>query len=175
MSKKNMQIIGFARQTVQKHRSSKNSFIRFGITILYIFWNVFQTFRRVVSDKEFRSILLLQMLHSKNVHQTTPLTYMDRYPTIFSACRDYFDNKNDIKILSYGCSTGEEVLTLRNYFPNAQIIGADINKHSLKKCREHPVDEKISFIYSTPREIQSNGPFDAIFLYGCLTTTAALH
>ena len=93
---------------------------------------------------------------------------MNRYPEIFSACRDYFDNKKDIKILSYGCSTGEEVLTLRNYFPNAQIIGAEINKHSLKKCREHPVDEKITFIYSTPHEIQKNGPFDAIFCMAVL-------
>ncbi len=94
-------------------------------------------------DKDFRSILLLQLLNSKNVHQTTSLTYMDRYPTIFSACRYYFDGKQDLKILSYGCSTGEEVLTLRRYFPNAHIIGADINKHSLARCRKLPVDEKL--------------------------------
>ena len=96
-------------------------------------------------------------------------------PTIFSACRDYFDGKQDLKILSYGCSTGEEVLTLRQYFPNAHIIGADINKHSLAICRKLPVDEKITFIYSTPSEIQKYGPFRCNFLHGCLATKAALH
>ena len=61
--------------------------------------------------------------------------------------------RQDIKILSYGCSTGEEVLTLRNYFPNAHIIGAEINKHSLAKCRQLPVDEKINLhILNTSRD-----------------------
>lgn len=93
---------------------------------------------------------------------------MDRYPTIFSACRDYFDRKQELKILSYGCSTGEEVLTLRKYFPNAHIIGVDINKRSIAKCRELPEDEKITFLYSSPNEIKKYGPFDAIFCMAVL-------
>jgi ubiquinone/menaquinone biosynthesis C-methylase UbiE len=93
---------------------------------------------------------------------------MDRYPILFSACRDYFNGKQDLKILSYGCSTGEEVLTLRRYFPTAQIIGADINKKSLAKCRKLPVDEKINFVYSTIDEIKKYGPFDAIFCMAVL-------
>ncbi|WP_084362110.1 class I SAM-dependent methyltransferase [Robertmurraya korlensis] len=71
-------------------------------------------------------------------------------------------------MLSYGCSTGEEVLTLRSYFPTAQIIGADINKRSLETCRKLPVDEKISFIYSTPSEIKKHGKFDVIFCMAVL-------
>lgn len=93
---------------------------------------------------------------------------MNRYPKIFSACQEYFKGKEDLKILSYGCSTGEEVLTLRRYFPTAQIIGADINKRSLETCRKLPVDDKISFIYSTPSEIQKHGKFDAIFCMAVL-------
>ena len=117
ITKIGMQIIGTAKQTVKEHRSSKSPIIRFGVSIFYVLWNAATTARRVCVDKDFRSILLLQLLNSKNVHQTTSLTYMDRYPTIFSACRDYFDGKQDLKILSYGCSTGEEVLTLRQIFP----------------------------------------------------------
>lgn len=41
---------------------------------------------------------------------------MDRYPVTFSACRDYFKDINNIKILSYGCSTGEEVLNFTKIF-----------------------------------------------------------
>ncbi|SEC08196.1 class I SAM-dependent methyltransferase [Paenibacillus sp. GP183] len=163
-----MQIIGTAKQSVKEHRSSKSPIIRLLVSILYVLWNTAKTAIRVCVDTDFRSILLLQLLNSKNVHQTTPLTYMDRYPTIFSACRDYFDGKQDLKILSYGCSTGEEVLTLRRYFPTAHIIGAEINKRSLAICRKLPVDEKITFLYSTISEIQKYGHFDAIFCMAVL-------
>ena len=158
-----LQIIGNTKQTVIKQRSSKNPIIRLGVSILYVLWNTTRIVIRVCADPDFRSICLLQLLNSKNVHQTTSLTFMDRYPMIFSACRDYFNGKQDLKILSYGCSTGEEVLTLRQYFPTAQIIGAEINKRSLEKCKELHVDGKITFLYSTFCEIQKHGPYDVIF------------
>lgn len=163
-----MQIIGIAKQRVKKHRSSKNPTIRLWISILDVLWNAARTVIRICVDRDFRSILFLQLLNSKNVHQTTSLTYMDRYPTIFSACRDYFGGKQDLRILSYGCSTGEEVLTLRQYFPTAHIVGTDINKSSLAKCRNLPVDEKITFVYSTPSEIKKHGHFDIIFCMAVL-------
>lgn len=161
-------ILGTAKQTVKNYKSHKNPIIRMGVSNLYFLWNAIQTTKQAFVDKDYRAILLLQLFNSNNVHQTTPLTYMDRYPTIFSACKDYLDGKEDLKILSYGCSTGEEVLTLRKYFPNAQIIGAEINKRSLDKCRMLPVDENISFIYSTHDEIMKHGKFDAIFCMAVL-------
>jgi hypothetical protein len=168
IAKLGMQIIETAKLAVKEHHSSKNPIIRSLVIMLYTFRDFFKSAKRICLDEDFRSILLLQLLNAKNVHQTTALTYMDRYPNIFSACREFFDEKKDLKILSYGCSTGEEVLTLRRYFPTAQIIGADINKHSLEICKKIPVDEKITFIYSTPSEIQKYGPFDAIFCMAVL-------
>lgn len=162
------QMIGTAKQTVKGHQSSKSPVVRLSVSLLHGLWNAVRTTIRVCVDTNFRSILRMQLLNSKNVHQTTSLTFMDRYPEIFSACRDYFEGKQDLKILSYGCSTGEEVLTLRKYFPNARIIGAEINKHSLAICRKHAVDDKISFIYSTPDEIQKHGKFDVIFCMAVL-------
>jgi ubiquinone/menaquinone biosynthesis C-methylase UbiE len=156
------------KQTIQEYRSSKNPIIRVGISCLRRIYKSIQFVKRVCVDSDLRSIFLLQLLNSKNVHQTSSLTYMDRYPILFSACRDYFNGKQDLKILSYGCSTGEEVLTLRRYFPTAQIIGADINKQSLAKCRKLPVDEKINFVYSNIDEIKKYGPFDAIFCMAVL-------
>lgn len=155
-------LIRTARQAVKEHRSSPNLIIRLGISILYILWNIGRTAISVF-NKDLRSILFLQLLNSKNVHQTTSLTFMNRYPKIFSACQAYLDAKLDLKILSYGCSTGEEVLTLRQYFPTAHIIGAEINRRSLAICRKLPVDERITFLYSKLSEIQKYGPFDAIF------------
>lgn len=157
-----------AKQLIKEQRSSKSKFVKLGAKILTILWNVVQIAKRVFADGDYRYLLSLQLLNRKNVHQTTPLTFMNRYPKIFTACQEYFEGKENLKILSYGCSTGEEVLTLRTYFPNAQIIGADINKRSLETCRMLPVDEKISFIYSTPSEIQKHGKFDAIFCMAVL-------
>jgi hypothetical protein len=157
-----------AKQKVKKYRYSKSKFIKLVVLFLSFLWNVAQTIKRVIVDKDFRSLTLLQLLHPNKLHQTTPLTFMDRYPAIFSACKNYFNGKQDLKILSYGCSTGEEVLTLRKYFPDAEIIGADINKKSLAICKTLPVDSKISFLYSSHSEIKKHGPFDAIFCMAVL-------
>ncbi|MFN7250066.1 MAG: class I SAM-dependent methyltransferase [Anaerobacillus sp.] len=159
---------GTAKQTVKKYRHSKNKIIKFSLLFLSFIWNATQTIKRICVDKDFRSLALLQLLHPNKVHQTTPLTFMDRYPAIFSACKNYFNGKQDLKILSYGCSTGEEVLTLRKYFPDAELIGADINKQSLAICRQLPVDKNISFLYSSHSEIKKHGPFDAIFCMAVL-------
>lgn len=156
------------KQTVKKHKSSKNPIVKLSISILYVFRKVVKSMIRICTDPDFRSIIILQLLNPKNIHQTTSLTFMNRYPEIFLACRDYFHGKQDLKILSFGCSTGEEVLTLRHYFPTAHIVGAEINKHSLKICRKLPVDEKISFVYSNLSEIQKHGHFDAIFCMAVL-------
>ncbi|MFC4320696.1 class I SAM-dependent methyltransferase [Litchfieldia salsa] len=163
-----IRLIGTAKQTLKMHRTSKNPFIRLGISILYTLSKPITEVKRFLIDKNFRSIILMRLLNSKNVHQTTSLTYMNRYPTIFSACRDFFEGKQDIKILSYGCSTGEEVLTLRHYFPHAKIVGADVNKSSLAICKKLSVDNNISFVYSNPNELEKHGPFDVIFCMAVL-------
>jgi SAM-dependent methyltransferase len=167
-TKVGMHIIATAKQTITEYKSSKNPITRVCVSALYVLWNGGRNVKRFFVDIEFRSILLLQIFNSDNVHQTTPLTYMNRYPKIFSACKDYFDDKKDLKILSFGCSTGEEVLTLRQYFPNAQIVGADINKRSIEVCKKHTVDDKIIFVHSSNGEIQKHGPFDAIFCMAVL-------
>lgn len=82
---------------------------------------------------------------------------------IFSACKEYFKDRKGIRILSFGCATGEEVITLRYYFPDATIIGAEVNKYCLEVCNLRRLDEKMIFIDSTDEEIVRNGPYDAIF------------
>ncbi len=99
---------------------------------------------------------------------------MDRYPRIFAACRDYFGGAPDLRILSYGCATGEEVLTLRRYFPAATIVGAEINEYCLAVARRHAVDDRIAFIESDSAAIRSRAPFDAIFCMAVLQRTPTL-
>ena len=96
---------------------------------------------------------------------------MDRYPRIFAACRDYFAGASDLRVLSYGCATGEEVLTLRRYFPGAIIVGAEINAHCLAVARKLAVDDRIAFIESDSAAIRSRAPFDVIFCMAVLQRT----
>lgn len=152
------------KNLVRNKYNSRNIIVRYIIRSLYLV-------KKVITDKEFRGIFSMKILRNKSVHQTTPFTYMDRYPVIFSACRDYFRDINNIKVLSYGCSTGEEVLTLRKYFKDANIVGAEINKNSLDICRSLKVDDKITFINSNKKEIGRYGKYDLIFCMAVLQRT----
>lgn len=105
------------------------------------------------------------------LHQTTTLTWPDRYPGIFAACRAYLGDAAELRILSFGCSTGDEVLTLRRYFPSATITGAEINRRSLRACRRRVVDARIRFIHSDRATIERYAPFDAIFCMAVLQRT----
>jgi len=99
---------------------------------------------------------------------------MDRYPEIFSLCRDYLAGRPDLRILSYGCSTGEEVLTLRSYFPAAMIVGAEINPQSLAIARKKVSDDRVVLIESDSAAIRESSPFDAIFCMAVLQRTPML-
>lgn len=150
---------------------SKNLIIKSIVRLLYSIKNNIYTIYRLCTDKELRAIFYMKTFKSKQVHQTTPLTAMNRYPVIFSACKDYLKDKENINILSYGCSTGEEVVTLREYFNNATIIGAEINSHSLEVCRSRNLDNKIKFIVSKESEISKYGKYDAVFCMAVLQRT----
>lgn len=128
---------------------------------------------RLIIDRQYRAKVFMQRLHSSRVQQTTQLTCMNRYPEEFNACREYFKDRDpaQIRILSFGCCTGEEVVTLREYFPEATIVGAELNKDSLRTCKKRKLDNKIHFIKSTPKLIEKNGPYDAVFAMAVLERT----
>jgi SAM-dependent methyltransferase len=96
-------------------------------------------------------------------HQCSNMTALDRYPEIFAAAAAAADAR---RILSFGCSTGEECVTLRRYFPLAEIIGTDINPLNLWEARRRHRSDGIRFVYASDRALSSRGLFDAIC---CLT------
>ncbi|WP_127532895.1 class I SAM-dependent methyltransferase [Paenibacillus kobensis] len=161
-------MIRSAKESLKARQASGGPIVKLAVTALVLPWKTALAVKNIIFNSNYRSIVRLLLFSSRKVHQTSSFTSMDRYPVIFSASRDYFQDKQELNILSYGCSTGEEVLTLRQYFPNARIIGTDINKHSLAQCRRLPVDGRMDFIYSSPDEIRKHGPFDAIFCMAVL-------
>src|SRR5437763_1804045 len=103
---------------------------------------------RLLTSGAFRSAMLLRWRKPRNLFQVNNYTLANRYPVLFRLARERLGTGPDVRLLSFGCATGEEVFTLRGYFPGAWIKGLDINPHNIAVCRqrlaENP-DAKIHF------------------------------
>src|SRR5690348_5151678 len=76
-----------------------------------------------------------------------------------------------ISILSYGCSTGDEVFSLRRYFPCANIKGLDINPANVAVCRrrlKNTPDANIVFATADSTGAEPSRDYDAIFCMAVL-------
>jgi SAM-dependent methyltransferase len=108
-------------------------------------------------------------------------TRPDRYPWLFGFSATCIGSRQDLRILSFGCSRGEEVFSLRKYFPAAAIKGIDINPRNIARClararAENPGNVTFEIAATTEREPTSC--YDAIFCLavlcnGDLTTSGA--
>jgi len=95
---------------------------------------------------------------------------MNRYPELFQETRKALGEQADsqIRILSYGCSTGEECFSLRRYFPHSKVVGVDINKSNLAIAQRKNHDSNIEFSFSNETNIKMAGPYKAIFCLSVL-------
>lgn len=104
----------------------------------------------------------------KGQHQLTSTTAHDRYPEIFGALQELIIDDESVRILSFGCSTGEECQTLRSYFPQATIVGIDINRGNLRQARRQNKDPRIKFYHSADPEVERLPPFTIILAMSVL-------
>ena len=103
-------------------------------------------------------------------HQLTSTTAVNRYPELFTEVEKIFRSKSieEPSILSFGCSTGEECFSLREYFKGAKIIGVDINNRNLRKAIRKNNDARIKFLFSSSENIEKEGKYDLIFCLSVL-------
>lgn len=71
---------------------------------------------------------------SPNRFQPFNHTLPDRYPWLFQFAHETIGDGEDRRILSFGCSIGDEVFALRRYFPAATIKGVDIDPRNITEC-----------------------------------------
>lgn len=76
-------------------------------------------------------------------------------------------NLSQIKILSFGCSIGDEVATLSYYFPESKIYGCDTNRN-VADFAQKSVGELGEIFYSSEAGISRRGPFDLIVVSAVL-------
>lgn len=162
------------RKRIQKNRYSRNPLAK-GLTLALrtprYLW-------QLATDGYWRSTLVERLRHPGRVHLTCNYTKMDRYPEAFTLVRRHLEETGladspQLRLLSFGCSTGEEALTLRRYFPRATIVGADISRWNLRRARARAADdEHIRFVESSPRSLAAEGPFHGIFAMAVLLRMA---
>src|SRR3989338_5550605 len=70
----------------------------------------------------------LTFIYGQRGHKTA----FDRYPEIFSETKKILEYQVPKRILSFGCSFGEECKTLNKYFPEAEIHGLDITSEIIQ-------------------------------------------
>ena len=137
---------------------------------------------KFVTDPDYRSVALLRLEKPNNLFQPYLNTWPDRYPPLFTFAREKLGLDPQARILSFGCSTGDEVFTLRQYLPQAFIKGVDINRRSIAMCRtqlDRSPDPKISFEVAGSTSGEETAYYDAIFClavlrHGDLATSGAI-
>lgn len=118
---------------------------------------------RLLANAEGRGQLVTRILHGRETHQTTPQTAPDRYPELFDLAVSVAPNAE--RLLSFGCSTGEELVALRHRFTEAEIVGAEINPRSRKLAKKLVRADPRTTVVS-PKALA--GTFDVIFALAVL-------
>jgi hypothetical protein len=147
------------RTAIKEWRHSQNRAARATYRLCRHGWLLW----RVLSDRRFRSELLSEWKHPGVHHQRSTATSPDRYPALFGDCRDYLDDHPRRRLLSFGCSTGEEVVSLAERWPQAAIVGVDINAWCVAESRRRHQSPRFTFVNRMSPEFALAGDFDAIF------------
>lgn len=100
--------------------------------------------RRMV-DPGLREIHRLQQQESARVLQPFPDTFEDRYPQLFDALVERLAHVPQPRILSFGCSSGAEVRSLRRRLPDARIVGLDLNRRMIAQARAADPDPRSDY------------------------------
>ncbi len=126
---------------------------------------------RFFANPGYRIVWRLKHDKPENLFQPYSTTKPDRYPRIFAFVRDNLTDVDRPRLLSFGCSTGAEVFTLRQYFPDAEITGIDINPHNIAVCRKwlsRSGDNLIRFEHAGSSENEPDSYYDAVFCMAVL-------
>lgn len=126
---------------------------------------------RIAFSSAYRNEWRLHRHRPGGLFQPYGKTSFDRHPRIFSFVQQHLAGVSAPRLLSFGCSTGEEVFTLRRYFPHAEIVGVDINPHSIRLCRKQlslSSDGNIRFELADSPDAEPDSSYDAVFCLSVL-------
>jgi 2-polyprenyl-3-methyl-5-hydroxy-6-metoxy-1,4-benzoquinol methylase len=98
-------------------------------------------------------------------------TLPDRYPWLFDFAKTVLAAVETPRILSFGCSRGDEVFSLHRRFPTASIKGVDIDPANIETCRARLLREGgdgLAFEVASSVREEPQQQYDAIFCLAVL-------
>ena len=125
----------------------------------------------LVTSARVRRSWILRLSRSRNLFQPYNDTGPDRYPVIFNDLRSRIGDDLDVRLLSFGCSVGDEVFTLRTYFDRASLTGIDISRGNIRECRKRQRrsgDERMRFVTAGTTGDEPDGHYDAVLCMAVL-------
>lgn len=128
-------------------------------------YRVLRFARHFATDSVFRGDHLRLLRPPRGQFQYRSFTGENRYPRVFGFLREQLAEVREPRLLSFGCATGEEVFSLRRYFPDAIIRGVDIDAHNVARCEERRRridDPKIQFAQQASVGTTETGCYDAV-------------
>jgi 2-polyprenyl-3-methyl-5-hydroxy-6-metoxy-1,4-benzoquinol methylase len=170
------------RKTLTSYKDSQNRTKKAIYRILHPLNLLVYLFKSLLNEKSRNDVIrpLLTKRKLRHYLQEHTTTSENRYPDLFKISQNYFsinqENTDYLKklcLLSYGCSTGEEVKTLNDYFPGAQITGVDVNKWCVQKAQQKYKNNNFTFLQNVNgiENIFCELQFDAIFALSVLQHT----
>jgi Methyltransferase domain len=104
---------------------------------IHLFRRIVRRFRHYTNHfrREWRLANSAEWQGNPGLLQPWPFTRADRHPEFFVFIQRCFADTANPRLLSFGCSTGEEVFTLAEMLPHADVDGIDINPVCVAKAR----------------------------------------
>lgn len=109
-----------------------------------------------------RQSALLRLRAQPGLFQPFGTTKPERYPNVFDALQTALGTESRSRILSFGCSTGEEVETLARRFPNAQVKGLDISPERIAVSRARASSSRTVFEVADSAAGEPDACYDAV-------------
>ncbi|MBB5878168.1 class I SAM-dependent methyltransferase [Xanthomonas sp. 3498] len=126
---------------------------------------------RALRSREDRTYAWLQLTSAAPLFQDYGTTSMDRYPALFRFAQETLGAAANLRLLSFGCASGDEVFTLRDYFPQAAICGMDIHPGHIAACWQRLAaapDPQLEFRVAGNTADEADASYDAIFCLAVL-------
>lgn len=107
--------------------------------------------------------------------QPATVTRMDRHPALFALLAAELaahpPDRPAARLLSFGCSTGEEAFTLAGYLPHAAIDAIDANPACIAQARRAAAKDgstRIRFACADAPDALADAPYDAVLCLSVL-------
>jgi SAM-dependent methyltransferase len=136
-------------------------------------WEALVLAKALARGGERREAAVAMLLKPDNLFQPYTTTSADRYPEEFAAVAEALE-VSEPRILSFGCASGDELLSVRQYFPSARIHGIDLNPLAVRAARKRVRgDHAITVAKGGDASAESPASYDvvlalAVFRHGSL-------